>query len=291
MIILILGATGMLGHKLLQNLSRENEVYGSLRSYPKSEVVNRFLHNFNLIKDVDAFSIGSVKKALTLVKPEVIVNSIGIVKQLPEAHDPIKSITINSLFPHQLAQICKDQDIRLIHYSTDCVFNGRRGSYKESDVPDAEDLYGRTKLLGEVQDEGCLTLRTSLIGRELHTSQGLIEWFLSQTGSVRGYKNTIFSGLTTNAQANVLNQIISNYPKLTGLYHLAAEPISKFDLLTLIKNQYGLNTVIEPDYREISDRSLDASKFKSETKIIIPKWPEMLQEMYSDSTPYRLLRE
>ncbi len=277
----------MLGHKLLQILSDSYEVYGSVRHITSSLKTNPIFAESNLLGPADAYDISSITGIIKKTKPDVVINSIGIVKQLPESLDPIKSITINSLFPHQLSTICSEMEIRLLHYSTDCVFSGKKGLYKETDFPDADDLYGRTKLLGEVVGPGCLTLRTSLIGRELRTSHGLIEWFLSQKGTVKGYKRAIFSGLTTNAHARILAQIISEYPDLSGLYHLGTEPITKFDLLNLVKKIYNLDTIVEPDYFEENDRSLNSSKFRSETNITIPGWQEMIYEMYNDPILYK----
>jgi dTDP-4-dehydrorhamnose reductase len=290
--ILVFGATGMLGHKLIQGLSTDYEVIGTTRRDISENKKFSIFDKILLEGNTDASNISSINMVIRKLNPDIVINCIGIVKQLPEANNPVKSITINSLFPHQLRQLCQENDIRLIHYSTDCVFSGTKGNYSETDFSDADDLYGRSKLLGEVTGHGCLTLRTSLIGRELESSHGLIEWFISQDGkTVKGYKNAIFSGLTTNAHATILAEIITKYPGLEGLYHLSADPISKYDLLTLVKEKYHLDINIEPDYNEISDRSLDSSKFRSATKIIIPGWPEMIDEMYNDPTPYNLLRK
>ena len=181
--------------------------------------------------------------------------------------------------------------MRLIHISTDCVFSGRKGNYREGDVPDAEDLYGRTKLLGEVSDEGCLTIRTSMIGRELETSNGLIEWFLSQEDkTISGYKKSVFSGFTTNALAEIIAGIITKNPELHGVWHVASEPISKFELLSLVKQVYGLNIRIEPDETVVCDRSLNSERFRKVTGFVPPTWHDMIEQMYRDSTPYSKLR-
>ena len=289
--ILILGATGMLGHKLVQNLSRSFSTYGTLRRSPDTFSGHPAFRQATLIGGVDAYDINSVKNVIESLQPDVVINSIGIVKQLPEALDPVRSITINSLFPHQVAGICRKKNIRFIHYSTDCVFSGTKGNYRECDLPDADDLYGRSKLLGEVSGKGCLTLRTSLIGREMGTSHGLIEWFLAQEGKkVRGYEQAFFSGLTTNAHAGILGQIIAEYPDLHGLFHLAAPRISKYALLEIVKKNYRCKIDIEPDSKEKTDRSLDGSLFRSSTNIIIPSWSEMITEMYKDLTPYNPVR-
>ncbi len=290
--ILVLGSTGMLGHKLLQTLGESHSVTGTVRNKSNVYMNHPILGDFNLIGEIHADNFSEVKTAIQNTDPDVVVNSIGIVKQLPEANDPVKSITINSLFPHQLACLCNESNIRLIHYSTDCVFSGLKGNYKETDNPDAFDLYGRTKLLGEVTEGDSLTIRTSIIGRELVTTHGLVEWFLSQNRKkIRGYYKSIFSGLTTNAHATILKDIINNFKNLRGLYHIASQPISKYDLLELIKETYQLQIDIEPDYKEICDRSLNSSKFYAETKIKIPAWSDMINDMYTDSTPYDMMRK
>jgi dTDP-4-dehydrorhamnose reductase len=225
------------------------------------------------------------------VRPQVVINCIGIVKQLPAAKDSLQSILVNALFPHRLARLCQAIGARLIHFSTDCVFSGRRGGYVEDDVADADDLYGRTKFLGEVSYDGCLTLRTSMIGRELATSHGLIEWFLSQEGkTIRGYTRAIFSGLSTSALSDVIAHIVAHHPGLQGVYHVGAEPISKFELLSLVKQVYGLNVQIVPDEEVICDRSLNADRFRRVTGFVPPTWPNMIEHIYQDATPYAELR-
>lgn len=289
--ILIFGSTGMLGHKLLKVLGESHSVIGTGRKKSSEYEKHPILKDFNIIGEIHAENINEVKSAIHISKPDIIINSIGIVKQLPEANDPLKSITINSLFPHQLAQLCQESDIRLIHYSTDCVFSGIKGNYVETDNPDAFDLYGRSKQLGEVTEGNSLTIRTSIIGRELESSHGLVEWFLSQRGNqIKGYKNSIFSGLTTNAHAYILKNIITNFKNLKGIYHIASQPISKYDLLQLIKTRYNVDIEIEPDCNEICDRSLNSSKFYDSTKIIIPGWSDMINDMHTDLTPYDSMR-
>lgn len=290
--VLIFGATGMLGHKLMQILSARFEVVGTIRGNPDSYSSHPILGQMNLIRNVHVGNIESIRSAVQKIKPDVIINCIGIVKQLPMAQDTIASITVNALFPHQLAEICQLYGIRLIHYSTDCVFSGNKGDYHENDISDANDLYGRTKYLGEVTYDNCLTLRTSLIGRELADSHSLIEWFISQNGnSVKGFKNAIFSGLTTRAHGIILSQIISKYPEMQGLWHLSADPISKYDLLTLVKSQYQLDIEIMPDRSVSCNRSLNSAKFRKNIAIPIPSWNKMIAEMYQDERTYENLRE
>jgi dTDP-4-dehydrorhamnose reductase len=288
--VLILGGSGMLGHKLWQCFSPRFETYatfrGALADYSRFEIFDMSRG----LGGVTAQNPDSVRGALDAVRPEVVVNCIGIVKQDAAASDPIASISVNSLFPHRLAQICGTAGARLIHLSTDCVFSGRQGNYTEDDQPDAADLYGRTKLLGEVSGAGCLTIRTSMIGPELAGSHGLLQWFLGQSGRVRGFKNAVFSGFTTLALADVLSEVISHHADLNGVWHVAAEPINKFDLLSLIKEIYGLKIEIDADETFVCDRSLDGSRFRQRTGIIAPAWPKMIQRMRDDSISYEEFR-
>lgn len=289
--VLILGGSGMLGHKSWQTFASRFDTYVTFRSAPSVYEQFGLFDPARSIGGVAAEDFDSVSCAFAAVKPEVIINCIGIVKQDASAKDPIAGITVNSLFPHRLALLARDAGARLIHLSTDCVFTGRKGNYTEDDESDANDLYGRTKLLGEVQGEGCLTIRTSMIGRELHGSQGLIEWFLSQrVGQVRGFKRAIFSGFTTPALAELIARIMVEYPQLNGIYHVAAQPISKFDLLTLVKQTYGLAIEIEPDEAFVCDRSLDSSRFNEVTGFQPSSWPEMIEKMFNDPTPYDEIR-
>ncbi|MBC8492641.1 MAG: SDR family oxidoreductase [Chloroflexi bacterium] len=289
--IMILGGSGMLGHKLWQVLADQFDTYVTLRQGLKSYARYNLFDRTRTIDHVSVQDFDSVVRAIAGVRPQVVVNCIGVVKQHAAAKDPLVSIAVNALFPHRLAQVCRVAGSRLVHISTDCVFSGRKGDYVESDVADAEDLYGRTKFLGEVSCEGCLTLRTSMVGRELETSHGLIEWFLSQEGkTVRGYTRAIFSGFTTNALAEIIAQIITEYPDLQGVWHVASEPISKFELLSLVKRIYGLNIQIEPDETVVVDRSLNADRFRQATGFVPPSWLDMIEQMYRDPTPYSELR-
>jgi dTDP-4-dehydrorhamnose reductase len=289
--ILVLGATGMLGHKLMQVLSKTFSVTGTVRADTHAFSAHPVFAGMKIIGNVRADDLDSIHQAIEHSNPDVVINCIGIVKQLPAANDPLTGITINALFPHQLAKICRQKNIRLIHMSTDCVFSGNRGNYSEDDLSDAEDLYGKTKYLGEVNYPGCLTIRTSIIGRELETNHGLIEWFLSQKGKrVFGYKKAIFSGLTTIALSEIVSEIISDYPALQGVWQIASEPISKFDLLNLVKKIYGMTITIESDETVVNDRSLNPEKFKKETNIKIPSWQSMIKQMFDDPTPYDQMR-
>lgn len=277
----------MLGHKLCQCLSG-HEVIGTVRK--DIEFYDRYPQVFNnvtLIDRVDVLNEQRLESTIQDVAPDVVINCIGIIKQLPAAKDPILSLKINSLFPHQLANICKRAHARLIHISTDCVFSGVKGSYTEDDPSDATDLYGRTKFLGEVEQAGCLTIRTSIIGRELYTANGLVEWFLSNRGGkVKGFKKAIYTGFTTLALSRVIADIIENHPKLSGLYQVSSEPIDKYALLCLLRDAFGVQIKIEPNSEVEIDRSLDSTRFRSQTGAKLPKWEKMVKEMAEDRTPY-----
>ena len=290
--VLILGGSGMLGHKLWQIFASRFDTWGTFRGLPLAYESVQLFDPSRSIGMVSVQNFSSVENALRMVSPNVVINCIGVVKQDPAAKDPITSIEVNALFPHRVAKICAATGTRLIHLSTDCVFSGRRGNYTEKDTPDAEDLYGRTKLLGEVFSENCLTIRTSMIGRELRGQQGLLEWFLSQEGKrVRGYKRAVFSGLTTQALAEVIATVMVDHPGLHGLWNVTSIPISKFDLLTLLRQTYRLAVEIEADQNFICDRSLDGSALIKATGIQPLSWPEMVKDMHDDPTPYGKIRE
>jgi dTDP-4-dehydrorhamnose reductase len=220
-------------------------------------------------------------------KPEFIVNCIGIVKQREAAKAAIPSITLNALLPHKLAEFAADWGGRVIHFSTDCVFNGRRGNYTEEDPSDAEDLYGKSKYLGEVSGSNALTLRTSIIGRELAQFQSLLEWFLAQKGkTVRGFRRVLYSGVTTNYIAQLVGNLIADHPSLSGLYQVTAPPISKHDLLCRLKEAYRMDVEIVPDEKEVSDRSMVGEKFVRATGYRLPEWDDLVARLANDPTPY-----
>jgi len=281
----------MLGHKLCQAASDQLETAATVRETELMAATIGLPKQVRLIGGVEVTDLASVERAVTSTRPDVVVNCIGIVKQSPLAQDPVPSITVNALFPHQLARLCRESGSRLIHLSTDCVFSGRKGHYVESDISDAEDLYGRSKFLGEVGESHCITLRTSMIGRELHGANGLVEWFLSQKGKdVRGFRRSIFSGFTTTALSRVILDVVVPRPELTGVWHVAADPISKHDLLCLVNDVYDLGVAIEPDESVVCDRSLNGTRFAARTGFVSPAWGAMIEEMAQDPTPYEHLR-
>lgn len=289
--VLILGGSGMLGHKLWQTFRERFDAYATFRQGPSAYARFGIFDPARSVGRVSAEDFDSVVRAFAAVRPEAVVNCVGIVKQDAAAKDPLASITVNSLFPHRLAHLCRASGARLVHLSTDCVFSGAAGGYAESDAADASDLYGRTKLLGEVDYENCLTLRTSMVGRELGGAHGLVEWFLAQRGrAVRGFRRAVFSGFTTEALSNLIAEVIERHPGLRGVWHAAAEPINKFDLLALVRDAYGLDIEIEPDETFVCDRSLDAARFREATGLNPPPWPEMVGRLRADRTRYEEFR-
>lgn len=281
----------MLGHKLGQTLAPRFETHLTFRGSRALDSRVGLPESARAVGQVSVEDFESVERCVATARPDVIVNCIGIVKQDAAAKNSLQSISVNALFPHRLAQLTQDTGARLIHISTDCVFSGSQGNYDEQDDADARDLYGRTKLLGEVDAPGCLTIRTSMIGRELHGAHGLVEWFLSQEGKqVRGFKRAVFSGFTSLALSAIIAGVIERHPELRGVYHVAATPITKFDLLSLIKKVYGLSMEIEADETFACDRSLNGARFQQATGFVPPAWPEMIREMHSDPTPYAQIR-
>lgn len=285
--ILILGGDGMLGHKLLQHFQPAHPVKVTLRRKRAAYEQFRLFNVQNVYAGVDVRSSDRILEVLADFRPEVVVNAVGIVKQRTAAKDSAPSLEINALFPHRLAVMCKAVGARLIHMSTDCVFSGRKGNYTEHDKADAEDLYGQTKFLGELHEPHCVTLRTSIIGRELSHKAGLMEWFLTQKGGrCRGFSRALFSGLTTQALAEVMANILEKYPGLSGLYHVSAEPISKYDLLQLMNEIYRLGVTVERDEDFVCDRSLDSTRFRQTTGWRPKSWRAMIEQMAVDPTPY-----
>lgn len=277
----------MLGHKLSQVVSPVEETYVTFRDKSLPLQHPFFFKNAKVISDVDTQDWCSVERAFDAVKPTVIINAVGVVKQLASAHDSVVSIGVNSLLPHRLAELCHKTSSRLITISTDCVFSGRKGNYLESDFPDADDLYGRTKLLGEVNAENCLTIRTSIIGPQIYGNHSLLEWFLAQGDNpVKGYKKAIFSGWPTLELAKIILNVMQNHRDLSGMYQVAAAPINKFDLLTKIKEVYGLETAIYADDAVVCDRSLNGGKFESMTGMRAKSWDVLIEEMFQDHQNY-----
>ena len=280
--ILVLGASGMLGNAMVRVLSEKSdlEVYGTVRS----ESTKRYFQESvakKLLTGIDVAQQDSLINAFNRAHPDVVINCVGLVKQLADADDPLQAVPINTLLPHRIARLCELSNARLVHMSTDCVFSGDRGGYCEDDVSDAQDLYGRSKYLGEVDYPHAVTLRTSIIGHELQSTHGLVGWFLSQQGKCKGYTRAIFSGLPTVVLAKIIRDVVIPRPELRGVYHVAAKPINKFDLLNLIARVYGKQIEIVPDDKLVIDRSLDAARFREVTGYVAPEWNEMINSMYA----------
>lgn len=279
--ILILGVSGMLGHKLFLELSKDPnlDVYGTKRTSDNDLFCGKFASKIRTGVDGDNFD--TVIRTLASIQPDIVINCIGLVKQTPLANDPLSAITVNAQLPHRLSLVCKSAGARLIHFSTDCVFDGATGKYTEKDIPTAYDLYGRTKLLGELSYSHCLTIRTSIIGHELKGYLSLVEWFLRQK-EAKGYTQAIFSGLPTIEIAKVVKEYILGDDTLHGVYHLSAAAISKYDLLKMIDNSYASGIQIEKYDDFFIDRSLDSSAFSKKTGYRAPTWDELIKTMHTD---------
>jgi dTDP-4-dehydrorhamnose reductase len=278
--VLVLGASGMLGHAALRLFAQSPgyTVTGSARSPGSICGLEPALHE-RVVCGIDAENADSVACLLAELRPEVVINCVGLVKQLAHADDPLAALPINALLPHRLARWCSLAGARLVHVSTDCVFSGARGGYREDDRSDAADLYGRSKHLGEVDYAHAVTLRTSIIGHELGTAHGLVGWFLSQRGSVKGYRRAVFSGLPTVELARVIRDQVIPRPDLRGVFHVSAAPIDKFELLSLVGRAYGHGVEIVPDDQIVIDRSLDSSRFRAATGWTPAPWPSLIQAM------------
>ena len=278
--ILVLGASGMLGNAVLRLFatSAGHVALGTVRSGRARRLLPPALHPA-LIEGVDVENFDSLARGIAAARPDVVINCIGVVKQLSQADDPLTALPLNALLPHRLARLCELAGARLVHVSTDCVFSGRRGGYVESDFPDANDLYGRSKYLGEVDYPHAVTLRTSIIGHELVGARSLVGWFLAQQGPVKGYARAVFSGVPTVELARIIRDHVLPNPQLRGLYHVGAAPINKYELLKLIAAAYGKDTAIAADEDLVIDRSLDSSRFAAATGYRAPPWPELVQRM------------
>jgi dTDP-4-dehydrorhamnose reductase len=281
--VLVLGATGMLGNAMLRVFASSPgfAVAGSARSPGGVRHLPENIRGL-VITGVDVENTDALARLLGQVRPQVVINCIGLVKQLAEADDPLAALPINAMLPHRLSALCALVGARLVHISTDCVFAGTRGGYTEADLPDAQDLYGRSKLLGEVTGQAhAITLRTSIIGHELASAHGLVGWFLAQTNPVRGYAKAVFSGFPTVELAHIVRDHVLPRPELSGLYQVSAAPIDKLSLLRLVAAQYGRSTQITPDERLVIDRSLDSTRFRSATGYEPPTWPELVRRMHA----------
>jgi dTDP-4-dehydrorhamnose reductase len=280
--VLVLGASGMLGSAVFREFDghASYEVWGLVRN-------ESFLSYFSpvqqsrILTGVDVLDEAALAGAFERVRPEVVIKCVGLIKQKEYAEDPLVVLPINAMLPHRLAAVCATGNARLLHISTDCVFSGRKGMYTEDDPSDAEDLYGKSKYIGELRDvRHAVTLRTSIIGRELNSSRALVDWFLAQQGSVHGFRRSIFSGVTAIELARIMRDVVLPDASLYGLYHVSSAPISKFELLKLVAAQYGKTIDVLPDDELVIDRSLDSSRFRQATGYKAPSWESMVRVMH-----------
>jgi dTDP-4-dehydrorhamnose reductase len=279
--VLILGASGMLGNAMMRVLSQDPvlEVWGTARSPAVKQFFSPELRE-RIVAGIDVENQDILTRVVAELRPAIVVNCIGLVKQVADANDPVLALLINSMLPHRLARLCVLGGARLVHVSTDCVFKGAKGGYRESDPSDAADLYGKSKSLGEVEYPQTVTLRTSIIGHELASSHGLIDWFLAQETRVKGYRHAIFSGLPTVELARVVRDVVLPHPEISGIYHVASKPIAKLDLLRLVAEVYGKTIEIVPDDAVVIDRSLNADSFREATGYVAPQWLELVKCMH-----------
>jgi dTDP-4-dehydrorhamnose reductase len=278
--ILILGGDGMLGHQLFKSYQGRHDVRVTLHRGIDEYASYKLFSLHNSYPNVDVLNFDQLTDIAKAFRPEAIINAVGIVKQRTDSRDAISSLEVNSLFPHRLSLLCGQIGARLVHMSTDCVFSGSKGMYLETDFEDAADLYGRSKLLGEVDTPHSITLRTSIIGLELSRKKSLIEWFLAQRGSIKGYSKVIYSGFTTIEMARIIEMLLLEQPTLSGVWHVASAPISKFDLLVELATILNRSDIeIEQDDTFVCDRSLDASQFGHATGYHAPNWHQMLGEL------------
>jgi len=278
--ILILGITGMLGSTAFRLLSRRGN--GAVFGTARHEAARRWFPDIaddRILAGIDAGQPARLAAAIEKVRADVVINAIGIIKQVDGALDPLTAIPVNAELPHRLAVFCREAGARLIHISTDCVFSGRTGGYREDDPPDAADLYGLSKYLGEVDQPHALTLRTSIIGPELATQHGLVEWFLAQRSRVPGFADAVFSGLTSAELTRVIADCVIPRPDLHGLYNVAAAPITKHDLLDLIRVEYRHPVTVDRVAEPVIDRSLNGARFRAATGYVAPVWPAMIRQM------------
>jgi dTDP-4-dehydrorhamnose reductase len=280
--VLVLGVTGMLGNAILRVFVEDgqHDVWGTMRSEGGRHYFAKELQPC-LMAGVDVLDNDTLMEAMVRVRPEVVINCVGLIKQLADSKDPLVALPINSMLPHRLAKICSLAGARLIHISTDCVFSGRSGGYLESDLSDAEDLYGKSKFIGELHDlPHAITLRTSIIGHELNSNNALVDWFLAQQDEVKGFAQAIFSGLPTVEFGRVIKDFVLPNPALHGLYHISAAPIDKFTLLSLIADIYDKKILIRKDEQININRSLNSARFSKETGYVAPAWLELIKLMH-----------
>jgi len=292
--IAILGASGLIGHKLFEKLGERfgDDVYAVLHRQKADFAETGLFEGPRVIEDVRALEFEKLEGILHVLQPDVVLNCVGITKRRPTVNDPEYAIGVNSLFPHRLANWAKEHGRRVIHFSTDCVFNGQDGPYTEDSPTTGEDAYGRTKALGEIRYDHCLTIRSSFIGRELSEFSELLEWFLAQEGqTIKGFTNALYSGVSTIYMSEVVGDIIERHQDLGGLLQLATpEPISKYDLLCTARDAFDVNVEIVPDGDFVIKPTLDGSKLRAAIGYEVPSWKDMMAELAADPLYAQLKR-
>jgi dTDP-4-dehydrorhamnose reductase len=276
--VIILGSDGMLGHMLLRKAPQSWQIYSSTRN----DFVGKNKFYFDLDSTSDAQR--TLLRNINYLRPDIVINCIGYIKQREEIHKS-KEVLINSWLPHMLNDLSIESHFKLIHFSTDCVFSGKKGMYTISDQPDPIDHYGLSKYAGEVASKNTLTLRTSIIGHEVKNKKSLLEWFLAQDDKCDGYSKAIYSGLTTLQLSKylfeyIIPSLINN--KINGIHQLASPPINKYDLLTLISEVYKKKIEIKKNSSVQIDRSLMSTSIFKLLKMPEPLWPLMVREMHED---------
>lgn len=286
--VLVIGGAGMLGHQCYLKFKKhfgENNVGCTLRKSASHYSRFGLFEGPNVFSNVDASDFGKVEEVLNSFKPEAVVNCVGLTLRKPELGDFENALELNSMLPHRLALWGLNNDCRVIHFSTDCVFDGSLGGYTEMNAPSAKDVYGKTKFLGEIHYRNSLTMRLSIVGRELEGKTELIEWFLGQKGKeVSGYSEVMYSGLTTNKVADEVIRVLEMFPQLSGLYQVSSEPISKYDLLELVKDIYRTDITLIKNTNYKSNKVLRCDKYVLATSFTQPRWTDLIQQMKNEES-------
>ena len=275
--ILVIGASGLIGNAIFHEcLNFKYDVYGTIKRKNKKYFFkknsNKIFSNIRIENDKEIVKI--IKK----IKPNIVINCAAVVKKYIDLYSIKKIFEINSKFPKKLEHLTSMYNFKLIHISTDCVFDGKHGNYSEDDIPNPQDIYGLSKYFGEVKSDNCLTIRTSVIGPELKKSQGLYEWFMKQNGKIKGYKKFIFSGLTSFELSKIIISNLSNF-KLGSIVHISSKPINKFELLKKFKKTFSKKDLVIKECNKIKiNRSL-ISNFQKKNNIKISSWNKMLSDM------------
>ena len=284
--ILILGADGMIGHKIAHSLYQDFDLILTSRKKISIESIGvnsgKFIyHDFlnNMTYDL-----------LNKIMPDVVINCVGITTRRGIKDSYNNTILLNSKLPHSLDSWVKSNSKKLIHFSTDCVFSGTKGNYLDNDIPDANDLYGETKSAGEIDSGNTLNIRCSMIGRELFNFTELFEWLnMNKNKKIEGFSNVIYSGITTVRMGKIIHYILKHKLNLSGIYNISSVPISKYDLLVKLSNAFSLNVQIEENTDNKSNKVLISKKFTEITGIYPPNWDDLISEFKGDCIKFKRL--